>query len=198
LSASTERSNATSRSLIARVRARDADAWERLVALYAPYVLDECRRARLGPADLADVFQEVFQAAFTRIATFEQRESGGTFRGWLRIIARHKVADHFRRMEREPRGVGGTEIQLRMGRVRAPEPTEDASEAEDTAGARLLRDALAGIRHEFHERTWQAFQRTAVEGRPPKDVGEELAMTPGAVRVAKSRVLNRLRAELGD
>ena len=77
MSASTERSNATSRSLIARVRARDAEAWERLVALYAPYVLDECRRARLGPADLADVFQEVFQAAFTRIATFEQRESGG-------------------------------------------------------------------------------------------------------------------------
>ncbi len=31
----------------------------------------------------------------------------------------------------------------------------------------------------------------------PKDVGPELSMSPGAVRVAKSRVLQRLREELG-
>jgi RNA polymerase sigma-70 factor (ECF subfamily) len=54
------------------------------------------------------------------------------------------------------------------------------------------------IRGEFSERTWQAFWRTAVEGRAAKDVGAELAMSPGAVRVAKSRVLHRLREELGD
>jgi hypothetical protein len=29
-------------------------------------------------------------------------------------------------------------------------------------------------------------------------VADELAMSPGAVRVAKSRVLHRLREELGD
>ena len=33
---------------------------------------------------------------------------------------------------------------------------------------------------------------------PAKDVADELRMQPGAVRVAKSRVLNRLRHELGD
>jgi RNA polymerase sigma-70 factor (ECF subfamily) len=37
-----------------------------------------------------------------------------------------------------------------------------------------------------------------VEGKSPKDVGAELGMSPGAVRVAKSRVLHRLREELGD
>jgi RNA polymerase sigma-70 factor (ECF subfamily) len=37
-----------------------------------------------------------------------------------------------------------------------------------------------------------------VEGRTPRDVAAELAMTSGAVRVAKSRVLQRLREELGD
>jgi RNA polymerase sigma-70 factor (ECF subfamily) len=51
---------------------------------------------------------------------------------------------------------------------------------------------------EFEERTWQAFWRTAVDGRSAADVGAELGMTPGAVRVAKSRVLHRLREELGD
>jgi len=54
------------------------------------------------------------------------------------------------------------------------------------------------VRQEFEERTWQAFLRTTIEGRPPRDVGPELSMSQGAVRVAKSRVLHRLRAALGD
>jgi RNA polymerase sigma-70 factor (ECF subfamily) len=58
--------------------------------------------------------------------------------------------------------------------------------------------ALDAIRGEFEPRTWQAFWKTTVEGRAPKDVAAELAMSAGAVRVAKSRVLQRLRAELGD
>ena len=54
------------------------------------------------------------------------------------------------------------------------------------------------IRGEFEPRTWEAFWQTAVEGRAAADVAAELGMTPGAVRVAKSRVLHRLRTDLGD
>ena len=63
---------------------------------------------------------------------------------------------------------------------------------------RLFARAIALIRGEFEERTWAAFWRTVVEGQPAKDVGADLSMSPGAVRVAKSRVLHRLREELGD
>jgi hypothetical protein len=38
----------------------------------------------------------------------------------------------------------------------------------------------------------------AVEGRLAADVAADLNMQPGAVRVSKSRVLLRLRRELGD
>ena len=62
----------------------------------------------------------------------------------------------------------------------------------------LLRKALESIRGEFHERTWQAFWGVVVEGRTAADVAADLDMKPGAVRVAKSRVLLRLRRELGD
>ena len=54
------------------------------------------------------------------------------------------------------------------------------------------------IREEFEPRTWQAFWQTAVEGRAASDVAADFGMSPGAVRVAKSRVLHRLRAELGE
>ena len=63
---------------------------------------------------------------------------------------------------------------------------------------RLFLRGLDLIRDEFEERTWKAFWGTAVEGRTPQEVATRISMSPGAVRVAKSRVLQRLREELGD
>ena len=37
-----------------------------------------------------------------------------------------------------------------------------------------------------------------VDGRETNDVAADLGMRPGTVRVAKSRVLKRLRLEVGD
>jgi RNA polymerase sigma-70 factor (ECF subfamily) len=62
----------------------------------------------------------------------------------------------------------------------------------------LITHVLDLIRPEFAERTWQAFWRTAIEGGSAPEVAAELSMSAGAVRVAKSRVLQRLREELGD
>ena len=53
---------ATSLTLLARVRNQQADAWDRLVDLYAPLVHYWCRRSELSPEDTADVFQEVFHS----------------------------------------------------------------------------------------------------------------------------------------
>ena len=58
----------------------------------------------------------------------------------------------------------------------------------------LYRRALELIRDEFEERTWQAFWLSAVEGREAP-AAAELGMSPVAARIAKSRVLARLRAE---
>jgi RNA polymerase sigma-70 factor (ECF subfamily) len=188
----------TSRSLLERVKADDAAAWERLVGLYAPLVLHWCRRWGLRDEDAADVFQEVFQAVATHIGGFHRERPGDTFRGWLHTITHNKVRDHHRRRGREPEGVGGTDALSRLAQVPAPaEPDEDAAD-HNRAERDLFRRALELIRSEFAERTWQAFWRTAVDGRATQDVAAELAMTPGAVRVAKSRVLQRLREEMGD
>jgi RNA polymerase sigma-70 factor (ECF subfamily) len=190
-------SSATSRSLLARVLADEPRAWERLVHLYAPLVHQWCRRHGLQDQDLADVFQEVFQAVVSHVGRFRKEHAGDTFRGWLRRITQNKLRDHFRRLSRDVRGVGGSSARERLAQLPEPRPAEDERPAED-AERGLFARALGLIREEFEERTWQAFWRTAVEGRAAKDVAADLSMTPGAVRVAKSRVLHRLREELGD
>ncbi|HZT80202.1 MAG TPA: sigma-70 family RNA polymerase sigma factor [Gemmataceae bacterium] len=191
-------SSRTPRSLLERLRADDAAAWDRLVRLYAPLVLHWCRRDGLQDEDAADVFQEVFQAVAAHVADFRRERPGDTFRGWLRTITRNKVRDHFRRRARQPAGEGGTDALRRLARLPAPPPVEEAGATSPPEERGLFAAALGLIRLEFAPRTWQAFWATAVEGRPTKDVAAELGMTQGAVRVAKSRVLHRLRQELGD
>jgi RNA polymerase sigma-70 factor (ECF subfamily) len=184
-------------SLLQRARGRDAIAWERVVALYGPLVLSWCRGMGLRDADAADVFQEVFQAVAAHLGGFHHGRSGGTFRGWLRTITRNKVRDHYRRREREPVGVGGSEAREYLEQFAGATPPDEPA-GDDPAEAELLHRALAMIRGEFEARTWAAFWQTAVEGRAVADVAADLGMTPGAVRVAKSRVLHRLRTDLGD
>jgi RNA polymerase sigma-70 factor, ECF subfamily len=189
-------SGGTSRGLIERARQHDPRAWERMVALYAPLVLHWCRQWGLREDDAADVFQDVFQSVAAHLSGF-RRDPSGTFRGWLRTITRNKVNDAMRRRRREPIGAGGSDAQAQLAQFPEPLPPDDDG-SSDVAVSALLRRGLELIRCEFEERTWQAFWLTAVEGRAPKDVAGELGMSGGAVRVAKSRVLHRLRAELGD
>lgn len=84
-------SGATSRTLIARVKADDPAAWERLVVLYGPLVYRWCRHRDLPEQETADVFQNVFQALAQHIAGFRKEKEGDTFRGWLRRITDNKV-----------------------------------------------------------------------------------------------------------
>jgi RNA polymerase sigma-70 factor (ECF subfamily) len=57
---------------------------------------------------------------------------------------------------------------------------------------------LEQIRPEFHAKTWVAFWRTVVDGQATSLVAAELELTPASIRQAKSRILRRLRQQLGD
>lgn len=57
----------------------------------------------------------------------------------------------------------------------------------------LFRWAAARTRHDVNKATWNAFQETCIEGQSAEVVAEQLGMSRGAVYVAKSRVMARLR-----
>lgn len=189
----------TSRSLLADARRAMPAAWERLVRLYAPLVASWCRRWGVSEQDLVDVLQDVFLSVSGHLDQFRKQRPADTFRGWLFTITRNKVRDLQRRNMAEAAATGGSEAAFRMQQVLDPHAEGEWTDVTDNVVMdHLLKSALEQIRPEFHERTWQAFWGVVVEGRAAADVGADLDMKPGAVRVAKSRVLLRLRHELGD
>lgn len=192
-------SQLTSLSLLERAKAKEPDAWARLVDLYSPLVRFWGTRAGLKAEDVNDVTQDVFRSLAGNLANFRRQRTGDTFRGWLWTITRNKIRDHFRTLRSRPDAAGGSEAQQWLAEV--PDPF--AGSGDDATGdvpewKHLFHRALEMIRSEFEPRTWQAFWRSTVEGHDTGTIAEELGMTGNAVRKAKSRVLHRLRTELGD
>ena len=86
----------TSSGLLHRVKAGQAEAWGRLIDIYAPLIYDWCRHSGLQSQDAADVGQEVFATVARRIAEFRKEQPTSSFRGWLWTVTRNKIRDHFR------------------------------------------------------------------------------------------------------
>jgi RNA polymerase sigma-70 factor, ECF subfamily len=187
----------TSKTLLERLRANDSEAWRVMVQLYTPLVCHWATRGGVRGTDVEDVAQDVLQAAATHMENFRRDRPGDSFRGWLRGITRNMVLQHFRRSGRHPRGSGGTDALMQLQAVAdSAAPEEDDDPAEELDG--LRRRALEMVRSEFEERTWRAFWMTVVEGRSPADIAAEMGVTPTAIRMAKSRVLRRLKETFGD
>jgi RNA polymerase sigma-70 factor (ECF subfamily) len=165
--------------------------------LYGPLVHYWCGRWGVRGADVEDLTQEVFRLALTSLDSFHKDRPGDTFRGWLRGITRHAVLMHFRRLGRQPRASGGSGALAALHEV--PDPLTDADEEDPPAQVNhLFRRALELVRSEFEDRTWQAFWLTVVGGQSPVELAPTLGVTPAAIRKAKSRVLHRLKEEVGE
>ncbi len=188
----------TSRSLIVRLQENDLPAWQELVELYSPLIVFWCRKFGLAEQDCGDVTQDVFRSVVSNIKSFQKQNESDTFRGWLRTVTHSKVVDFFRRNQNRVSAIGGSEAHRRLSQT----PDDDDFLVRDEDELReehaLFLRAIAQIRDDFTDRTWNAFWEVVINGLNATEAGNKLGMKSGAVRVAKSRVLKRLRLQLGD
>lgn len=174
----------------------DTQAWTEFVHLYGPVVYGFARKRGLQDADAADLMQEVLRSVARNAGKMEYDPKRGTFRGWLYTVTRNKIYNFLTSQKNRPRAVGDSAAHERLEAI--PDRNGEDSDADWDLEyqRRLSAKAMDRVKVEFQSSTWKAFWGTAVEGRPAGEVGTELNMSPGAVYVAKSRVLARLREEV--
>lgn len=181
-------------SLIEKIKnPADIQAWGEFVEIYEPLIVEACRRKGLQHADAVDVAQEVLTRVAANIATFKYDQPQATFRGWLYRITRNLTIDFIRQRTREP--LEQFEMIVELDRLPDPEPDESI-EFEQAYQQRLFLHVAQIVESDVQPQTWAAFWRIEVEGQNPAQVAEELGMTRGAVYVAKSRIIARLRREV--
>lgn len=161
--------------LVDRARAGDPDAWVVLYRRAYPSLLAYAT-TRLGRPEAEDAVSETMTRAVRNIATF--RWQGVDFSGWLFGIHRHVVAD--------------------AQRVRCRRPATHAPDRDEHQPLEAV------VRDDEHTMVRRMFQRLnpkeqellhlrVIAGLSVEEVATILGKRPGAVRVAQSRALARLR-----
>ncbi len=185
----------TRASLLVQIRdGTNQTAWQEFINLYGPVVYGFARKRGLQDADAADLMQDVMRSVSSAIGRLDYDRNQGTFRGWLFTITRNKIFSFLSARRIRPQASGGTATN------RVLETHPDASEGADVWEVeyqrRLAALAMERVKNEFQESTWRAFWLTAVEGLAAADVAKEIHLSPGAIYVAKSRILARLKEEV--
>lgn len=170
---------------------RDAEAWSEFATIYQPVIFRICRKRGLQHADATDVTQEVLAQVAKSIEKFDPSHPGVTFRGWLYRVTRNSVVDFFRNRKRKPTVSAGTDVFANVQEQEQHDNEEFYLEFQRQVFLQVSREVAAQVK----QSTWQAFWQTEMEKRPAEDVAEELGMTIGALYVARSRVLARLKKE---
>jgi RNA polymerase sigma-70 factor (ECF subfamily) len=165
--------------LVTRAGRADPDAWEALYRRVYPGLLAYASR-RLDRERARDAVAETMARAIAKIDRFEWR--GGGFDAWLYGILRHVVVDAHRARGREA-------TRRERGEPRHAGPLEHALDNED---AREVRGAFMRL----HADDRELLELRVVAGLTAEEVGEVLGKRPGAIRMAQSRALERLRREL--
>ena len=186
-------SPATRQSLLVRLRdPRDGQAWTEFVAIYKPLIDRLARTNGLQSADAADLAQEVFRAVSGAIDRYDPDPARGSFRGWLFRIARNLMINLLAARRIRPQATGDSDVQELLERVPAPDGAETAFfDLEYRRG--LFVWAAGQVRGEFRQSTWQAFWLTAVEGQAASTAAVASGISIGAVYIARSRVMARLK-----
>jgi RNA polymerase sigma-70 factor (ECF subfamily) len=184
----------TRQSLLVRARDGDENAWKRFADLYNPLIVGWLRRHGLEHHDAEDLAQEVLLAVVKHLPEFSHSGKRGAFRCWLRTIAVNRTRDFWK--ARAGRPVAAGDDGIRQMAERLADPDSDLSRQWDQEHDQyVLRCLLDLMDMEFEPATVRAFRRLALDGAPAQDVARELGMSLGAVYVAKSRVLKRIREE---
>lgn len=164
------------RALVARAVTLDPDAWETVYRRAYPRLFAYARRRLRSDTEADDAVSETLARALARISAFTWEGAG--FDAWLYGILRNVLLESFR-------ATGRTTV------AGVPEPTVP-SPLDELVG----REQLADVRQAFGRLSaedQELLELRVVAGLSADGVGAVTGQRPGAVRMAQSRALGRLR-----
>lgn len=186
----------TRNSLIIRLPDQgDQDAWGQFVAIYDPLIYRLARMKGFQDADARELVQEVLLAVSKAVHRWEPDKNRGRFRDWLFRIARNLMINFMTRRKHQSIA-SGDEYFAALLEQKIDPASEQSALFDLEYGRQMFLWASDRVREQVTLQTWKAFWKTTVEGQAVPATADELGMSTGAVHIARSRVLGRLRLEV--
>jgi RNA polymerase sigma factor (sigma-70 family) len=190
---------------------RARDALGKLCQTYWLPLYAYVRRAGHSPADAQDLTQEFFGRLLERHTLAQADPERGRFRSFLLASLKHFLINEWEKGRARKRGGRARMIPLQLGtaetrcaQLAAPDDTPDRAYDRQWALA-LLETVLDRLRQEYvdagREDLFAGLKDTLAGGRaeiPYRDLGAQLGMSEGAVKVAAHRLRRRYRELLRE
>lgn len=178
--------------IVERVRSGDAASYEILMRRYNQRLYRAVRAVLGDEADVEDVMQEAYLAAYRHLDGFAGR---ARFSTWLIRIAVNRALDRLRRARRslsfDPLAENALEGAAALTAMRRDDPEQRAGEREL---ARLLERAIDELPAAFRA----AYVLRELEGMDPAEAAESLGIEEATLKTRLHRARQRLRAALSS
>lgn len=185
----------TRHSLIQRLQdGGDNAAWDEFASIYRPIIVRIALRKQLQLDDAEDLAQQVLLSVLKNIHKWKADPARARFRTWLQTIVRNATINALNRRPKD-QASGGTNSLHQIHQ----HPDKSDSLWFDLEWQReTLRWIAQQVRGEFESSTWTAFWETAIEQSSPQEVAEKIGKSVGAVYIARSRVMQRIKQRISE
>ena len=186
----------TRRSLVSRLKNwDDQSSWNEFFDAYWRLIYSAALKAGLNDAEAQDVTQETIITVSKSIRSFEYDRKKGSFKGWLLNTTRWRIADQFRRRDKNV-------VQLHRPDEDGSNPIEnipDPSSENWTASwdrdweRHVYAAALQRVKTQIAPEQFQIFDCYVNKEWPAAKVAKSLSISLGQVYVAKHRVTTAIK-----
>ena len=169
----------TRESLLGRLKDWEDDrSWRDFFETYWRLIYRTARKGGLSDAEAQEVVQETVIAVAKQMKDFKYDPAVGSFKGWLKLITRRRIADQYRKRKPHELGLaaGGTTEAGTQAMDRMPAATEDAADAAWEADWKqtLLDRAVELVRTQVSPRQFQIFDLYVLRQWPVSQVAAAL------------------------
>ena len=171
---------------------QDHEAWVEFVTLYEPVVYRLLRQARIAGCRRPRRDAGAVSGRQPEHRPLGPAEERGSFRGWLRQVARNLVINWLKQSPAQRLVAAVPTCTLCWTCCPRPASRKRSSSTANCNGS-CFSGPPSGCRAKSNQPPGRRFGRRASLGLSADEAAEKLGMTVGAVRVAKCRVLARLQ-----
>jgi RNA polymerase sigma-70 factor (ECF subfamily) len=202
-------------SLLARLKDwGDQESWQECFDTYHRLIHSVALRAGLEQAEAQDVVQETVLTVAKRIGAFRADPERGSFKAWLLVITRRRIADQFEKRASQLPSSGGPAqtCPVAGGSAAREEGGDDSGTAtvhripdpvsvewgacwDEQWRKHVFDTALTRVRGKVSPLQFQMFDLYVLREWPVMRVARTLGVSSASVYLAKHRVAAALRTE---
>ena len=189
----------------------DQPSWQEFFDTYHRLIHSVALKAGLTQSEAQDVVQETILTVAKKIGDFRSDPAKGSFKGWLMVVTRRRIADQFEKRAKgsphphplsHPMGEGSRKSRddetgtATLDRVADPASLELEAYWENQWQKHVFEAAVARVKARVSPLQFQMFELYTIREWPLRRVAQTLGVSAASVYLAKHRVAAALKREV--